>query len=279
MRIGAHVRRRAGGVAGGVEEARKRGADCVQVFVSNPRGWAPPHPTDEEAAAFRAVWEPSGLRPLVAHAPYLVNVASANPEFLERSRALARDTLAACAMFGVDMLVVHAGTGGDDPIERIVARAADSVREIAASEAGPTRLLIELEEGIPAASASTIGQAARLLEAADVPGVGLCLDTCHLFVAGYELDRESGVARLFDELRATGLLDRVVLFHANDAMFPCGSRRDRHENIGDGFIGIEGFRALLPRPEVADLAFILETPGDAERQARDIELLRSWSAG
>ncbi|HEV8564560.1 MAG TPA: deoxyribonuclease IV [Actinomycetota bacterium] len=277
MRIGAHVRRRAGSVAGGVEEARKRGADCAQVFLSNPRGWAPPHPTDEEAAAFRAVWEPSDLRPLVAHAPYLVNVASANAEFLERSRALARNSLAACAAFGVDVLVVHAGTGGNDPPDRIVERAADSLRTLALE--GPTRLAVELEEGIPAASASTIEQAAVLLEAADLPDVGLCLDTCHLFVAGYELDRESGVARLFDELRATGLLDRVVLFHANDAVFPCGSRRDRHENIGDGFIGLEGFHALITRPEVLDLAFILETPGDAERQARDIAVLRSWATG
>jgi deoxyribonuclease-4 len=264
-------------VAGGVEEARKRGADCAQVFLSNPRGWAPPHPTDEEAAAFRAVWEPSDLRPLVAHAPYLVNVASANAEFLERSRALARNSLAACAAFGVDVLVVHAGTGGNDPPDRIVERAADSLRTLALE--GPTRLAVELEEGIPAASASTIEQAAVLLEAADLPDVGLCLDTCHLFVAGYELDRESGVARLFDELRATGLLDRVVLFHANDAVFPCGSRRDRHENIGDGFIGLEGFHALITRPEVLDLAFILETPGDAERQARDIAVLRSWATG
>jgi deoxyribonuclease-4 len=261
-----------------VEEVRRRGGDCAQVFVSNPRGWAPPRVSDEDAAAFREGWERSGLRPLVAHAPYLVNVASPNPEFLERSRSLARASLEACAKYGVEAFVLHAGTGGSNDQGTIVARAAENLRAIA-GDGGPTRVLVELEEGIPAASASTIEQAQRLLEAAGVPEIGLCLDTCHLFATGYELDGEAGVARLFDELRSTRLLDRVALFHANDAAFPCGSHRDRHENIGDGFIGEQGFRALVARPEVADLAFILETPGDADRQARDIERLRSWSDG
>jgi deoxyribonuclease-4 len=278
VRIGAHVRRRAGGAGSTVEELRKRGADCAQVFVSNPRGWAPPRVTDEDAAAFRESWEDSGFRPLVAHAAYLVNVASPNPAFLERSRALARASLEACATLGVQALVVHAGTGGEDDHDRVVARAAESLRAIA-DGGGPTRVLVELEEGIPAASASTIEEAARLLDAASVPEIGLCLDTCHLFATGYQLDTEAGIGSLVDELRSTGLLERVAMLHANDAAFPCGSHRDRHENIGDGFIGEQGFRALLARPEVADLVFILETPGDADRQARDIERLRSWSAG
>ena len=277
MRIGAHVRRRTGGVGSTVEEVRRRGGDCAQVFVSNPRGWVPPRVTDEDADAFRESWDASGFGPLVAHAAYLINVTSPNPDFLERSRSLARASLEACDRLGVEALVLHAGTGGDDDHDMVVARAAESLRAIA--DAGAARVLVELEEGIPAASASTIEEAARLLEAAGVPEIGLCLDTCHLFAAGYELDGEAGVGRLFDELRSTRLLDRVVLLHANDAAFPCGSHRDRHENIGDGFIGEQGFRALLARPEVADLAFILETPGDAERQARDIERLRSWSAG
>jgi deoxyribonuclease-4 len=244
------------------------------VFVSNPRGWAPPRIDDGDAAAFRDGWLASGFRPLVAHAPYLVNVASPNPAFLERSRALARASLDACAKLGVDALVVHAGTGGSDDRDKIVARAAESLRSIA-GDGAVTRVLVELEEGIPAASASTIEEAARLLDAADVPEIGLCLDTCHLFATGYELHRAEGIAALFDELRSTGLLERVALVHANDAAFPCGSHRDRHENLGDGHIGLEGFRAFVTRPEVADLALILETPGDAERQTRDIAMLRS----
>lgn len=272
MRIGAHVRRRAGGAGSTVEEIRKRGGDCAQVFVSNPRGWAPPRVTDEDAEAFRASWEVSGFGPLVAHAAYLINITSPNPDFLDRSRSLARASLEACAKLGVEALVVHAGTGGDDDHDTVVARAAESLRAIA--DAGAALVLVELEEGIPAASASTIEQAAQLLEAAGVPEVGLCLDTCHLFATGYELDRDEGAARLVDELRSHGLLDRVGAVHANDAAFECGSHRDRHENLGDGFIGLDGFRAMVARPELAALPWILETPGDAERQTKDIATLR-----
>jgi deoxyribonuclease-4 len=126
--------------------------------------------------------------------------------------------------------------------------------------------------------ASTIAEAARLLEAAGEDALRLCLDTCHLFAAGYALDTPEGIDELFAELASEDLTDRVALIHANDSMFPCGERRDRHENIGDGFIGPDGWRALVGRPELADLAFILETPGDAERQARDIALLRSLAS-
>ncbi len=191
---------------------------------------------------------------------------------------LAVESLAACDLLGAQALVVHAGTGGGDPPRVVLQRAAESLRAVAASGAR-ARLLVELEEGVPAASASTIPEAARLFDAAGVEGLGLCLDTCHLFAAGYALDTELGVAGLFDELRSTELLGRLSLVHANDAMFERGSRRDRHANIGDGHIGVEGFRALLALPEAAGLSFVLETPGDAARHAADIALLRSLAPG
>ena len=262
---------------GAADEARKRSADCAQVFISNPRGWAPPLITEDLASAFRQAWQASGLGPLIAHAPYLVNVASATPRFVEASVTLAIQTLDACEALGVNMLVVHAGTGSTDPHDVVVARAASSLRRIA-EHGGPTRVLVELEEGIPAASASTIPDAERLFEEADVEELELCLDTCHLFATGYALDTEAGVAQLFDELHETGLSDRLALIHANDAMYERGSYRDRHENIGDGFIGLDGWRALLARPEVRKLALVLETPGDAARHARDIALLRSLAS-
>ena len=112
VRIGAHVRRRSGGIAGAVEECRLRGADAAQIFVSNPRGWAGPRVTDEEAEAFRESWAASGLGPLVAHAPYLVNIASPNKEFIAKSRGLAGSTVRACDALAIDFLVLHAGAGG-----------------------------------------------------------------------------------------------------------------------------------------------------------------------
>jgi deoxyribonuclease-4 len=275
VRFGAHVRRGAEATRGVVKECRERGADCAQIFVSNPRAWAGPTIRDDQAAAFREAWRTSGLGPLAAHAPYLVNIASPNPAFLERSRQLASATVFACGRMGVDLLVLHSGAGGtegdrDDARER----AAESLRRTA-GDADDVTLLVELMAGTSGAVASTIPEAAALLEAADDGRVGLCLDTCHLFAAGYGLDTADGVDELFAELAAEGLTERVGLVHANDSMFPRGERRDRHENIGDGHIGIDGWRAILARPEATDWPFVLETPGDAERHAADIARLRA----
>jgi deoxyribonuclease IV len=278
VRIGAHVRRRSGGISGAVDECRLRGADAAQIFVSNPRGWAGPRVTDEEAAAFRESWAESGLGPLVAHAPYLVNIASPNKEFIAKSRGLAGSTVRACDALGIDFLVLHAGAGGPTEPEAARERAATTVR-IVSDNAEHVRVLVELMAGTSGAVASTVAEAAALLDEADVDGVDLCLDTCHLFAAGYALDTAEGVETLFAELKAEGIGDRVALIHANDSLYPRGERRDRHENIGDGFIGPDGWRAIVARPELADLALILETPGEAERQAEDIALLRSLASG
>jgi deoxyribonuclease IV len=278
VRFGAHVRRGSEGMNGTVEECRIREADAAQIFVSNPRGWRGPRVSDADGVAFREWWSASGLGPLAAHAPYLVNIASPNPEFLHKSRILATETVRACEALGVDLLVLHAGAGGPTERETALARAAETLR-IVRGEAGRVRVLVELMAGTSGAVASTITEAGRLVEAAGVDRLGLCLDTCHLFAAGYGLDTAEGVAQLFAELAAGGLTNRVALIHANDSMYERGAHRDRHENVGDGAIGIEGWRALLARPEVADLTLILETPGDAERHARDIATLRALAPG
>lgn len=273
MRIGAHVRRRSGGVESVVEECRLRDAHAAQVFISNPRGWAGPRVSEQDAVGFREGWDASGLGPLVAHAPYLVNIASPSRDFLARSRALAGSTVRACDALGVDMLVLHAGAGGPTEPGAAIERAVTSLR-MATDQSEDVRVVLELMAGTSGAVASTIPEAARLLETAAVDALGLCLDTCHLFAAGYALDTPEGVGALFAELRDEGLTDRIALVHANDSKHPCGERRDRHENIGDGFIGLEGWRAIVSRSELADLTLILETPGDPERHARDIALLR-----
>jgi deoxyribonuclease-4 len=274
VRIGAHVRRGSSGVDGAIEGCKIRGADGAQVFLSNPRAWAGPRPSDEEAEAFRHAWSASGLGPLVAHAPYLVNIASPNREFLAKTRALAASTVRACDALGVDLLVLHAGSGGPAEPAAALDRAAVTL-SLVAGEAERVRVLVELMAGTSGAVASTIAEARRLLEAADTERIGLCLDTCHLFAAGYGLDDEDGVAALVDELRAEDMTDRLALIHANDSMYARGERRDRHQNIGDGHIGIDGWRAIVTRPELAAVPLILETPGDAERHARDIAMLRS----
>jgi deoxyribonuclease-4 len=273
VRFGAHVRRGSEATTGVVEECRRRDADCAQIFLSNPRAWAPPSFTDRAAERFREGWRESGLGPLSAHAPYLVNIASPNRDFLSRSRALARATARACDRLGVDLLVVHAGAGGGDEPATARHRAAVSLRQVVRS-ATRVHVLVELMAGTRGAVASTIAEAATLLQEADEARIGLCLDVCHLFAAGYGLDEPDGVDELFSELEARELTGRVGLVHANDSAFPRGERRDRHAPVGDGFVGQRGWRAILSRPEAAALPFVIETPGDAASHAEQIATLR-----
>jgi deoxyribonuclease-4 len=278
VRIGAHLRRQGRvGIQGALEGTRERGADCAQLFISNARAWAAPRVSDEDAATFRRSWETAGLGPVVAHAPYLVNIASPNPEFLRKSRELAIVTAQTCDRLGISILVVHAGAGGAGEPAEALARAAQTLR-IAAEGAEDVRLSVELMAGTAGAVASFLPEAARLFDAAGVDRIGLVLDTCHLFAAGYALDTVEGAEALVDELAGNGLTDRLALIHANDSKFERGARRDRHENIGDGSIGEAGWRAMLAQPVLTSVPLILETPADAERHTEDIAKLRAWTA-
>lgn len=271
MRIGAHVPTR-GGLLTAIEAAKDCGAEAVQVFISNPRGWAAPRITHQQADEFREAWRGSGLGPLFVHAPYLVNIASPNPGFLTRSVDLARASVATCSAIGADGFVVHAGSGGDAEPREAFEHAAATLR--AAAGEGDTRVVVELTAGTAGSVAATFPEAALLFEAVGDPRLALCADTCHLFAAGYELDGEAGVAACFDEMRATGLAERLLMVHANDAKGERGSHRDRHEHVGEGNIGVEGFMAILRRPEVQDVALVVETPGDLTDHARNIATLR-----
>jgi deoxyribonuclease IV len=277
VRIGVHLRRQGRvGIHGALEGTRERGADCAQLFISNARAWAGPRVSDEDAAAFRGSWRASGLGPVVAHAPYLVNIASPSAEFLQRSRVLAVASAQACDRLGIAVLVLHAGTGGPGEPDEALGRAAETLR-ITADAAQEVRVSVELMAGTSGAVASFLPEGARLFDAAGVDRLGLVLDTCHLFAAGYPLDTREGAGALVDELAREGLTHRLTLIHANDSKFERGARRDRHENIGDGFIGEDGWRAILARRTLTDVPLILETPADAERHREDIAKLRSWA--
>ncbi len=271
MRIGAHVRT-PGGLRTAVESARAIGAEAAQLFISNPRAWSGPRP--DTAERFGREWREGGIGPLFVHAPYLVNIASPNPDFVLKSLELCRKSVVACAIAGADGFVVHAGSGGPGEQPDAVARAAATLRLILDETEG-TNLIVELMAATTGAVASTWPEAASLFELVDDARLRVCGDTCHLFVAGYALDEPEGVDACFAELRASGVADRLTLIHANDAKFPRGSRRDRHENIGEGEIGLEGFRAVLRQPEVADISVIVETPHGGELHRRDVNRLRT----
>ena len=277
MILGAHVRRRQTGIAGAIEEAADRGADCLQIFISNPRSWTGPRYDEVDSERFRDAMAASGLRPCVAHLSYVGNVASWDPITLARTRELVVETVHACDALGVDLLVVHTGAGGPQDRDTALRAAAESYG-LAVHEADEVRVLAELMAGTAGAVASLPHEAEELFGEVANDRLGLCIDTAHLFAAGVPLDDPSGVAALSDELRGRGLASRLALVHANDSVFERGARRDRHADIGDGMIGSDGWRALVNDPLIGSVPWMLETPGDAARQRADIAFLRTLAA-
>jgi deoxyribonuclease IV len=275
VRFGAHVPTR-GRPAFAVEYALQIGADAFQIFVSNPRAWAPPPPPDPGAVReFGEARAAAEMGPVFAHSSYLVNIASPDEGFRRRSVDLARRELDAVAELGADGLVVHAGAGGRGERAAAVDRAARSVIDILGDGAGP-EVVLELTAGGAGTVASTIPEAAELLAAVDYhPRAALCLDTCHLFAAGAPLDTPAGVSATFAGLREHRLARRLRLVHGNDARDPCGSRRDRHTHPGAGFIGETGFRAILAEPAVRRCPVLVETRGGPNEHGADVAALKA----
>jgi deoxyribonuclease-4 len=272
VRVGAHLRT-PGGLRAAVETAREVGAECAQLFISNPRAWSGPRP--ETAERFAAEWREGGIGPLFVHAPYLVNIASPNPEFLQKSLELCVRSVRACGILGAGGFVVHAGAGGPAEPREAIERAAAMLRAISAETPDETRLVVELMAATSGAVASTVDEARRLFDAANDERLGLVLDTCHLFASGVALDEPEGVDALFADLRATELGPRLALIHLNDAKFERGSRRDRHEVVGEGRIGAAGFAAILRQPELRELCLVVETPAAGQARRAELERIRS----
>jgi deoxyribonuclease-4 len=273
VRIGSHLRTKRA-VDAVLETATSDGADAAQLFISSPRAWAGPIISEEEGETFRSRWKESGLGPVFVHAPYLVNIASPNREFVEKSRTLLARTIDGCEAIGAAGLVVHAGSGVEGDRDAALERAARVLAELVPM-ADQTSIVVELMAGTSGAVASTFEEARELFGLVDQEELRLCTDTCHLFATGYDLASAQGVEDAFAELRSAGLEDRLLLVHANDSEFPRGEHRDRHTNIGEGHIGVEGFRAILAQKAVQNASAVLvETPGDVQTHRRDIETLK-----
>jgi deoxyribonuclease-4 len=272
VRIGAHVSV-AGGLARAVGNAQAVGCESLQVFVSNPRGWAPPPVDPAGDERFRAELAAAGLGPLFVHAPYLVNFASAGAATRERSRAVVAATQAKATAIGAAGVVVHAGHAQASGRAAGLASSREALLPLADAAGGPD-LVLELTAGTRGALAARFEEMAELLAACDHhPRLKVCMDTCHALAAGYDLADPAGATKAMDELFAT-LGDRVVLVHANDSRDPVGAGRDRHCPIGTGTIGDQGFTALLAHPGLAPLPVITETTGDPDQIAADLSRLR-----
>ncbi|MFB4299391.1 deoxyribonuclease IV [Actinomadura sp. NTSP31] len=275
--VGAHVPVAGGLATGGLKYAAEIGAEAIQVFVSNPRGWALPEGRPAEDAK---LLERTDV-PVYVHAPYLVNFGSPSEETLAKSIATVRHSLVRGRAIGARGVVVHTGSAVSQTYDEAMAQVHEHVLPLLEEipEDGPD-LLLEPMAGqgrMLCARVRDLGPFFDRLE--HHPKLGVCLDTCHAFAAGHDLAAPGGVEDTMDELAATVGEGRLRLVHANDSKDACGSAKDRHENIGAGQIGERPFADLLNHPAAAGVPFIIETPGRApEPHAKDITTLKNLRA-
>jgi deoxyribonuclease IV len=275
-RIGAHVKVAGGLAVKGLRHARQVGAEAIQVFVSNPRGWAPAAGDPQQDRDFLEGCAADGITALV-HSPYLVNLGSPTLATVERSQASIAHSLRRAATIGAIEVVVHAGSAVDGAHRDT---ALCQVREALLPlldlipDGGPT-VLLEPTAGQGESLCATDADLADYFTALDDhPMLGVCLDTCHAFAAGHDLATRGGMAATLDELVKTVGVGRLRAVHANDSKDVLGSCRDRHENLGTGKIGLTAFSELLAHPAVQDIPVLIETPGDRASDAREIALLK-----
>ena len=270
-------------IAGGLHMAFERIASvdgtALQIFTRNQRQWKIPPLTDYDVELFAMAWSQWGDHPIAAHDSYLINLASNKRDLAQRSRIGFAEELRRVERLGVEFLVTHPGShlgdGVEAGIDRYVAGLDAAVRDSGTEKA---IILLETTAGQGTNLGSTFEELARIIELSDFPErIGVCFDTCHAFAAGYDIRTESAYAETMDRFDETVGLDRLKFFHVNDSKTPFGSNKDRHEHIGQGEIGLDGFRNLLQDPRFFDVPKTLETPKevDLEDDRKNLALLRT----
>ncbi len=278
LAFGSHMSA-AGGVDLALGRAEELGLESCQIFSKNERQWKSKPLEPEVVERFRAETERTGISKLVIHDSYLINLASPKPDIREKSLAAFRDELERCDILGVPHLVTHPGAHTGSGFEAGIQQFADSLNEIYDSLPDNKALtLLETTAGQGTTLGRSFAELAGIIDKVeDKDRVGVCLDTCHVFAAGYDYRTPELYAAMMDELDRTIGLERLKVIHLNDSKFPLASFRDRHDHIGEGEIGIEGFRQFVNDRRLAGLPGILETEKgpDNEKDRRNIETLKS----
>lgn len=277
--IGAHV-----SISGGLHKAFPLAADigctAVQIFTKNASQWNAKPLQDKEIQQFKAAWEASGIRMVVAHDSYLINLATPDGELLEKSRSAMRIEVERCEQLGIPYLVMHPGSHVGSGEEAGLRRVAESFDAIHRQTSGyQTKILVETTAGQGTNLGWQFEQIARIFEHVAQPErLGVCFDTCHAFAAGYDIRTEAAYRQTMAEFDRIIGLARLNAIHVNDSVKPLGCRVDRHEAIGKGHIGLDGFRWLMNDPRLADIPKILETPKGGDPVASDQENLSKLRA-
>jgi deoxyribonuclease-4 len=275
--LGAHE-----SVAGGLhlafERIEKVGGEALQIFTRNQRQWNPAVLKVEEIELFRKAQDKSDGMPVASHASYLVNLATGKDELLEKSVQNLALELTRCAQLGVPYVVLHPGSHGGDGVEVGLERFVRGLDRAIERSGVAVQVLVETTAGQGTGLGSSFTELAYILDNSKFPElIGVCVDTCHIFAAGYELRTADGYEATVAALESSVGLDRIRFFHLNDSKKELGSRVDRHEHIGKGKIGLDGFKNLLNDKRFAGMPMTLETPksDNLAEDRENLQILRS----
>jgi deoxyribonuclease-4 len=274
LRVGAHVSI-SGGVQKAVERQAELGGNCGQIFVGSPRGWAVSEVDPEEADAFADAAAERDVRPWIVHGTYLINFATPKDELAEKSLNCVQAELDACDALDVPYYVFHPGAHTGAGLETGIRNVADRLSALDVPEG--TTVLLENTAGKGTTVGTTFENLQAMVEACeyDYGPLGICLDSCHLYAAGYDFTTEEGIEEMVAELDDVIGREHVEYLHLNDSKHPLGSEKDEHEHVGEGEIGEAGFRRLINHEAFRDRPMALETPEDEKGYAWNVETVRS----
>ena len=264
MRLGFHVSI-SGGFAKSVERAQELGCTCMQIFSRNPRGWTVKPLEKADVAEFKKLRETLDIGPVFVHTNYLINLASSKPDLYERSIEQFVIDLERTESLGAEYLVTHLGSASGQTEDWMVERVAGALNMAMKLHKPKATILLENTAGEKGDVGYTLEQVQEVIaRLSDTAHIGLCYDTCHGFAAGYDIRTKEGVNGLADKIASTVGLTRLKGMHLNDCLKDFDSRVDRHWHIGEGTIGLDGFKLLLNHPAFKEVPKVMETPKKTE---------------
>lgn len=276
MKIGAHVSG-AGGLDLAFGRAKEIGAECFQIFLAAPQRWMDPEIKPEIIERFKKNAAETGLGPNFVHGSYLINLGAESKEHLEKSITWLRYGLNSCGKLGIQGVIFHIGSHKGNGFDHIKIQVSESIKKILSTTPSNVELILETSAGAGGNIGGTFEQIGELIKLSADNRVKVCLDTAHVFASGIDLRTAMGVAQATSEFDKKIGLENLVVIHANDSKVEFGSNRDRHENIGEGFIGLAGFKNILSNKSLQSLPMILEVPGfdGTGPDKANIDLLKS----
>jgi deoxyribonuclease-4 len=276
MRIGFHVSI-SGGFALSVERAHELGCTCMQIFCRNPRGWTVNPLNKADVAEFKKQREKLDIGPVFVHTNYLINLASSKPDLYEKSIEQFVIDLERTEALGAEYLVTHLGSASGQSEEWMIERVAGALNMAMKLHKPKATILLENTAGEKGDVGYTLEQVQEVItRLANPDKIGICYDTCHGFAAGYDIRTQEGVNALADKIVSTVGVTRLKGMHLNDCLKELNSRVDRHWHIGEGTIGLEGFKLLLNHPVFKDVPKVMETPKKTEEDdPKNMKVVRS----